>query len=166
MRPLGRRADCRAASEVAPVAIETGGKVGAHDVAAPQLAQARLAVRVGGVLTEEDQGMRGGGAVLAQQAFDLRVDLTLDGAGAQFGEHPRQRLFDQLARGADLRNLEIVLPPPQRGNEVTGRNDVEPVLSQRRRPTLTVLLLTTCWLAALVLFLIIVPVALWRLKRG
>ena len=35
------------------------------------------------------------------------------------------------------------------------------VLSQRRRPTLTVLLLTTCWLAALVLFLIIVPVALW-----
>ena len=35
------------------------------------------------------------------------------------------------------------------------------VLSQRRRRVLTILLFTICWVAAFVLFLVILPLALW-----
>ena len=53
--PFGCRADGGAAGEVAPVAVEAGRDVRAHDIAFLQLSRPRVAVRVRGVLAEEDQ---------------------------------------------------------------------------------------------------------------
>ncbi len=77
--------------------------------------------------------MRVGGALLAQERLDPRVQRLLDHAGAEPLERAAQPLLHELASGADALDFGGVLLDPQAHHERARGGDLEAVALERAR---------------------------------
>ena len=74
-----------------------------------------------------------GGALLAQERLDSRVQRLLDCSGGEPFKGPAQTLLDELAGGADALDLGRVLLDPKTHHEPAGRGELEAVALERAR---------------------------------
>lgn len=122
--PVRRLADRHGAGHVGVVAAVQGAEVQGDEVAALQLAPARVVVRDGAVRPGSDDRLECGalGAEVDHGPFERDRDGPLGDAGADLGEDGRERAVGDGAGLAQEGDLLLVLDPAQLLDEVAERD--------------------------------------------